>query len=89
MELDFHSFSIVFPQFIHTLNTLWNTLVFSSDNASDTKGSLIQKTAEATRYPFATVRRVLGEANQGKEPTTVGKKRPNRKEALSKVDDFD
>ena len=31
VELDFHSFSIVFPQFIHTLNTLWNTLVFSSE----------------------------------------------------------
>ena len=32
VELDFHSFSIVFPQFIHTLNTLWNTLVFSSES---------------------------------------------------------
>ena len=32
MELDFHSFSMVFPHFIHTLNTLWNTLVFSSVN---------------------------------------------------------
>ena len=49
---------------------------FKANNALDTKGSLIQKTAEATRYPFATVRRVLGEANQGKEPTTAGKKTP-------------
>ena len=32
MELDFHSFSTIFPHFIHTLNTLWNTLVFSSVN---------------------------------------------------------
>ena len=32
VELDFHSFSIVFPQFIHTLNTLWNTLVFSGEH---------------------------------------------------------
>ena len=62
---------------------------FKANNALDTKGPLIQKTAEATRYPFATVRRVLQEANQGKEPTTPGKKCPNRKEALSKVDDFD
>ena len=30
VELDFHGFSIVFPQFIHTINTLWNKLVFSS-----------------------------------------------------------
>ena len=50
---------------------------------------MIQKTVEATRYPFATVRRVLEEANQGEEPTTTGKKRPNRKEALNKVDHFD
>ena len=32
VELDFHSFSILFPQFIHTFKTLWNTSVFSSDN---------------------------------------------------------
>ena len=37
VELDFHSFSIVFPQFIHTLNTLWNTLVFSSGIAQNRK----------------------------------------------------
>ena len=65
---------------------------FKANNAGDTKGSLIQKTAEATRYPFTTVtsvRRVVEEASQGKVPTTPGMKRPNRKEASSKVDNFD
>ena len=64
---------------------------FKANNAIDTEGSLIQKTAEATRYPFATVRRVLEEASQGKFGHFIpmsGMKCPNRKEALSKIDNF-
>ena len=64
---------------------------FKANNAADTEGSLIQKTAKATRYPFATVRRVLEEASQGKFGHFIpmpGMKCSNRKEALSKIDDF-
>ena len=47
MELDFHSFSMLFPHFIHTLNTLWNTLVFSSDK--------ISKLARMNRFDYKNV----------------------------------
>ena len=59
---------------------------FNSNNPSDSDHSLFQRTAEATGSSLSTVRRIV---QQKDGPKTPEKKRPNRKEEFSKLDEFD
>ena len=59
---------------------------FKANNPSDRDHSLFKRTAEATGSSLSTVRRIV---KQKDGPKTPGKKRPNRKEEFSKLDEFD
>ena len=60
---------------------------FKANNPSDRDYSLFKRTAEATGSSLSTVRRIV---QQKDGPKTAGKKkRPNRKEEFSKLDEFD
>ena len=59
---------------------------FKANNPSDRDHSLFKHTAEATGSSLSTVRRIVQQKNGLKTP---GKKRPNRKEEFSKLDEFD
>ena len=59
---------------------------FKANNPSDRDHSLFKRTAEATWSSLSTVRRIV---QQKDGPKTPGKKRPNRKEEFSKLDEFD
>ena len=59
---------------------------FKANNPSDRDHSLFERTAEATVSSLSSVRRIV---QQKDGPKTPGKKRPNRKEEFSKVDEFD
>ena len=58
---------------------------FKANNPSHTDHSLFKRTAEATGSSLSTVRRIV---QQKEGPKTPGKKRPNRKEEFSKLDEF-
>ena len=57
-----------------------------ANNPSDRDHSLFKGTAEATGSSLSTVRRIVQQKDGLKTP---GKKRPNRKEEFSKLDEFD
>ena len=59
---------------------------FKANNPSDRDYSLFMRTAEATGLSLSTVRRIV---KQKDGPKTPGKKRTNRKEEFSKLDEFD
>ena len=59
---------------------------FKANNPSDRDHSLFKRTAEATGSSLSTVKRIV---QQKDGPKTPGKKRPNRKEEFSKLDEFD
>ena len=59
---------------------------FKANNPSDRDHSLFKRTAEATWSFLSTVRRIVQQKDGSKTP---GKKRPNRKEEFSKLDEFD
>ena len=59
---------------------------FKANNSSDRDHSPFKRTAEATGSFLSTVRRIV---QQKDGPKTPGKKRPNRKEEFSKLDEFD
>ena len=59
---------------------------FKANNPSDRDHSLFKRTAEATGSSLSTVRRIV---QQKDRPKTPGKRRPNRKEEFSKLDEFD
>ena len=59
---------------------------FKANNPSDRDHSLFKRTAEAPGSSSSTVRRIV---QQKDGPKTPGKKRPNRKEEFSKLDEFD
>ena len=59
---------------------------FKANNPPDRDHSLFKRTAEATESSLSTVRRIV---QQKYGPKTPGKKRSNRKEEFSKLDEFD
>ena len=59
---------------------------FKANNPSDRYHSLFKRTAEATGSSLTTVRRIV---HQKDGPKTPRKKKPNRKEEFSKLDEFD
>ena len=59
---------------------------FKANNSSDRDHSLFKHTAEATGSSLSTVRRIVQQKDGPKMP---GKKKTNRKEEFSKLDEFD
>ena len=59
---------------------------FKVHNPSESQNFLFNCTSEATGSSISTVRRIV---KQSDGPKTPGKKRKNRKEELSKLDEFD
>ena len=61
---------------------------FKANNPLENKAYLIRKTAEATKSSFSSVRRISIESDDGKGHKS-SRKKPNRKDAFDKLDDFD
>ena len=59
---------------------------FKVHNPSESQNFLFKCTSEATGSSISTVRRIV---KQSDGPKTPGKKRKNRKEKFSKLDEFD
>ena len=62
---------------------------FKANNPLENKAYLIGKTAEATKSSFSSVRRISEESDDGKGHKSPSRKKPNRKDAFNKLDDFD